>query len=193
MSWLRKRWVIFRNPQAHIEFQGPVYLGPGFSLDMPKGGTFIVAPGVEFRRRFRAEIGPNARIVIGPECFFTYDVIMACSTSIEIGARVSIGQCAYIVDGKHNYRDPNLPLMAQGYEYRPLQLGDDVTILSKCTIVNSIGDHGVVAANAVVAKPVPPYCVVAGVPARVIDYFGPPGAEPPGFIPREASGAPTSG
>src|SRR4051794_1154953 len=66
MSWLRKRWTIFRNPHAHIEFQGPAYLGPGFSLHMPHGGTFIVGPGVEFRRAFRAEIGPKGRIVIGP-------------------------------------------------------------------------------------------------------------------------------
>src|SRR5206468_419297 len=56
MSSIRKRWVIFRNPRARIEFQGPVYLGPRFSLHMPHGGTFIVGPGVEFRRGFRAEL-----------------------------------------------------------------------------------------------------------------------------------------
>src|SRR5205807_3989808 len=69
MSWLRKRWVLFRNPHAHIEFRGAVYLGPGFSLDMPRGGTLIVGPGVEFRRRFRAEFGSaTTRITIGGGC-----------------------------------------------------------------------------------------------------------------------------
>jgi acetyltransferase-like isoleucine patch superfamily enzyme len=179
MSWLRKRWVIFRNPQAHIEFNGPVYLGPGFSLHMPEGGSFVVGPGVEFRRGFRAEIGPEGRIAIGPACYFTYDVILSCHTSIEIGARVGIGQAAYVVDGSHKFRDPTQPLLAQGYSYRPLRLGDDVSIHSKCTIVNSIGDHGVIGANSIVTKPVPPYCLAAGVPARVLDYFGPPGGEPP--------------
>jgi acetyltransferase-like isoleucine patch superfamily enzyme len=193
MSWLRKRWVIFRNPQAHIEFNGPVYLGPGFSLDMPKGGTFIVGPGVEFRRGFRAEIGPNGKIVIGPACYFTYDVIMSCHTLIELGCRVGIGQCAYVVDGSHEFRDPNRPLMAQGYNYRPLTLGDDVSIFSKTTIVNSIGDHSVIASNSIVTKPIPANCVAGGVPARVLEYFGPPGQEPPGLEDRSASNASTSG
>src|SRR5919202_6231687 len=80
MSWLRKRWIIFRNPQAHIEFKGPVYIGPGFSLHMPDGGTFIVGPGVEFRRGFRAEIGRNGRIEIGAGSYFTYGPILSCET-----------------------------------------------------------------------------------------------------------------
>src|ERR1700722_873390 len=57
MSWLRRRWVVFRNPHARIEFDATAYLGPGFSLDAPRGGTFVVGPGVEFRRGFRAELG----------------------------------------------------------------------------------------------------------------------------------------
>ena len=57
MSALRKRWVLFRNPQADIRFEGPVYLGPRFSIHAPNGGSFIVGPGVEFRRGFRCELG----------------------------------------------------------------------------------------------------------------------------------------
>lgn len=178
-SWLRKRWVIFRNPHATIRFEGPVYLGPGFSLHMPRGGTFIVGPGVEFRRRFRAELGANGRIVIGAGCYLTYDVIITCDTSIEIGERCGLGQCTYVADGNHRYRDLTLPFLAQGYSYRPITIEDDVQIHSKSTIVNSIGTRSIIGANAVVTKPIPPYCLAAGVPARVIDYFGPPGMEPP--------------
>lgn len=179
MSWLRRRWVLFRNPHAHIEFQGPAYLGPGFSLHMPRGGTFIVGPAVEFRRGFRAEFaGPDSRITIGAGCYLTYDVIIACSTSIEIGERCGIGQSAFLVDGSHRYRDLTRTFLEQGYDYRPIRLEDDVQIHSKCTIINSIQTRSIVAANAVVTKPVPPYCVVGGVPARVLEYFGPPGQEP---------------
>ena len=193
MSWLRKRWVLFRNPRAHIEFQGPVYLGPGFSLHMPEGGTFIVGPGVEFRRGFRAEIGPEGRVVIGPACYLTYDVIITCNTSIEIGARCGIGQCSYVVDGSHRFRDLDRPFLDQGYDYRSIKIEDDAQIHSKCTIINNLGKRAIVAANAVVTDPIPDYCVAAGVPARVIDYFGPPGQEPPELAARSASSAPTSG
>jgi acetyltransferase-like isoleucine patch superfamily enzyme len=187
MSWLRKRWVIFRNPHAHIEFQGPVYLGPRFNIHAPEGGTFIVGPGVEFRRGFRAELGPEGRIAIGALCAFTYDAVLSCHTSIEIGARCLIAQDAYIVDGNHRFRDLTQPLLAQGYDYRPIEIGDDVLIHSKCTVVNSIGDRAIIGANAVVTRSIPACCVAGGVPARVIDYFGPAGQEPPELVARAAA------
>jgi acetyltransferase-like isoleucine patch superfamily enzyme len=178
MSWLRKRWVLLRNPQADIRFLGPVYLGPGFSLHMPGGGTFIVGAGVEFRRGFRAEVGPNGRIVIGAGSYLTYDVILTCSTTVEIGERCGLAQGTFVADGNHRYRDLDKPFLAQGYDFRPIRIEDDVQIHSKCTIVNSIGTRSVIGANAVVSRPIPAYCMAAGVPARPLEYFGPAGQEP---------------
>ncbi|HEY2772089.1 MAG TPA: acyltransferase [Solirubrobacteraceae bacterium] len=180
MSWLRKRWVLFRNPHAHIEFNGPVYLGPRFSLDMPRGGTFIVGPGVEFRRDFRAELADrDARITIGAGCAFTYGVVIQCGTSIDIGEHCVFAQGVMIVDGSHRFRDIEHPTLTQGYEFRPIVVGDHVSAMSKATVIANIGERTFVGAGAVVTRPLPGFCVVAGVPARVIDYFGPPGQEPP--------------
>jgi acetyltransferase-like isoleucine patch superfamily enzyme len=180
MSWLRRRWVLFRNPHAHIEFQGSVYLGPGFSLDMPRGGIFIVGPGVEFRRGFRAEFGgPQARITVGANATFTYDVIIQCSSSVEIGEHVQLGQATLVVDGNHRFRDLSRPMLAQGYDLKPIRLADHVTITTKCTVIADIGERTIVGANSVVSRPLPAFCVAAGAPARVIEYFGPPGQEPP--------------
>lgn len=180
MSWLRKRWVLFRNPHAQIEFRGPVYLGPGFSLDMPRGGTFIVGPAVEFRRGFRAEFANGAaRITIGAHVVFTYDVIVQCSSSIEIGEHCQFGQASLLIDGNHRFRDLDRPMLDQGYDLRPLKLADHAVVTTKCTILADIGERTYVGANSVVARSLPPYCVAAGVPARVIEYFGPPGQEPP--------------
>jgi acetyltransferase-like isoleucine patch superfamily enzyme len=174
MSRLRRRWVLFRNPHADIRFGQNVYLGPGFSLHMPYGGTFVVGDGVEFRRNFRAELaGPDARITIGNGCYFTYDVILACSTSIDIGERCGLGQSTFMADGSHRYRDLSKPFLDQGYDFRPLTIEDDVQVHSKCTIVASIGRRTVLGANAMVTKPLPPYSLAAGVPARVLDSFGP--------------------
>lgn len=179
MSWLRKRWVLFRNPHARIEFQGAVYLGPGFSLDMPRGGTLIVGPGVEFRRRFRAEFGSGTtRITIGAGCAFTYDVLIQCESSIEIGEHCMFAQGASIVDGSHRFRDLELPIAAQGYDLRPIRIADHVAVMSKSTVIADIGRRTFVGAGAVVTRPLPAYCVAVGVPARVVDFFGPPGQEP---------------
>jgi acetyltransferase-like isoleucine patch superfamily enzyme len=194
MSWLRKRWVLFRNPHAHIEFQGPVYLGPGFSLDMPHGGTFIVGPGVQFRRGFRAEFdSASTRITIGGGSAFTYEVVIQCASSIDIGEHCVFGQGALLVDGNHRFRDLTRPMLVQGYDLRPLTLGAGVFVASKGTVIADVGERTIVGANAVVTRPLPPFCVATGVPARVIDYFGPPGQEPPELAERSASSAETSG
>lgn len=173
MSELRKRWTLLRHPHADIRFEGPVYLGPGFSLHIPGPGTFVVGPGVEFRRGFRAEIEGNGRITIGAGSVFTYWVLMQCSTSIDIGERCMFGQSTLVVDGNHRYRDLDVPMLAQGYDYRPIRIANDAVVTTKCTIVNDLGERAFVGANSVVTKPVPAYTVVAGTPAREIDYFGP--------------------
>jgi acetyltransferase-like isoleucine patch superfamily enzyme len=182
MSWLRQRWVILRNPHATIRFEGYSYLAKGFSLHMPDGGTFIAGPGNDFRRGFRAELAhPDTQIKIGAGCVFSYYSVIQCGTSVEIGDRCMFGQSSMIVDGNHRFRDLETPMLAQGYDYTPIIIEDDVTTLTKVTILNRIGTKAVVGANSVVTRPVPPYALVAGVPARVVDYFGPAELAPEGF------------
>lgn len=174
MSALRKWWVRFRNPHATIRFGRHTYLGPGFSLHMPFGGTFETGEMVEFRRNFRAELaGPETRISFGDRCVCTYDVIMQCTTSIDVGRRCQFGQATIVVDGNHRFRDLDRPMLEQGYDFTPIRIEDDATITSKCTIMAGIGTRAFIGAGAVVTKPVPPHVVAAGVPARVIDSFAP--------------------
>jgi acetyltransferase-like isoleucine patch superfamily enzyme len=172
-SALRKRWLLATQPHADIRFDGPVYLGPGFSLHIPDGGSFHVGPGVEFRRGFRAEVSGDGRITIGAGTVFTYDVLMQCSTSIDVGARCLFGQASMVVDGNHRFRDLDRPVLAQGYDFRPIRVEDDVSVMTKCTIIASIGRRAFIGANSVVTRDVPPFTVAAGVPAKVIEDFGP--------------------
>ena len=167
-SALRKRWVILRNPHADVRFDGPVYLGPGFSLFCPEGGTFHVGPHVEFRRGFRAELH-GGTITIGGGTVFTYDVVLQCSSRIDIGERCIFAHAATVVDGNHRFRDLERPVLGQGYDLRPIAIGVDATILAKATVIADVGQRAVVGANAVVTRPVPPFTVAAGTPAQVIE------------------------
>jgi acetyltransferase-like isoleucine patch superfamily enzyme len=179
LSALRKRVLLFGNPHVTIEFQGPVHLGPGFSLHAPEGGTLIVGPNVEFRRGFRLELGGGAVVQIGEDCVFTYDLLVQISTSLVIERGCQLGQNVFIADGNHKFRDHTKHFFHQGYEYRPLVIGEGAAIHSKATILNNIGRQAVIGANAVVTKPIPAWTLAVGMPAKPIEYFGPPGSEPP--------------
>lgn len=178
MSRLRKSWVLLRHPHADIRFGRDVYLGPGFSLDIPANGTFHVGDDVEFRRDFRAEVSGDGRIVIGSHCHFTYSVLMQCSTTIEIGDHCMFGQSTIVIDGQHRFRDLTRPMLDQGYDFTPLKIEDHATVTTKCSIMAGIGTRAFIGANSVVSRPIPPYTVAVGAPARPVDYFGPPGGEP---------------
>jgi len=183
-SWLRKQWVLVRHPHADIRFGRNCYLGPGFSLFMPGEGSFIVGDRVEFRRDFRAEVSGRGRITIGSHTTFTYSVLVQCSTTIDIGERCQFGQTTILLDGQHRFRDITRPMLEQGYDFNPLTIEDEAVITSKCTVMADIGRRAFVGANAVVTRPVPPYTVAVGAPAKPIEYFGPPGEEPAELLSR---------
>lgn len=62
----------------------------------------------------------------------------------------------------------------QGFEERKpyVEIGNDVWICQDVIIIGGvkIGDGAVVGAGAIVTKDVPPYAIVAGVPAKIIKY-----------------------
>jgi hypothetical protein len=166
-SRLRALWARLSNPRADIRFGHGCYLGPGFSIRAPEGGTFVAGDYSSFRRRFRAELaGPDSQVTIGDGCYFTYDVYFDCQGAIEVGDRVGLAQGNYVGDGGGR-----------------LRLADDVQVHSKVTITADLGERVIVGANAAITEPAPPFTVIGGVPARVLDYYGPPGGEPAGWRP----------
>jgi virginiamycin A acetyltransferase len=111
----------------------------------------------------------------------------------SIGRFTSIGPGVYLAPGNHNYNQTTsrgLPAVARhlglaldkeiniriSTERETVQklakVGSDVWIGGRVTLLNGVvvGDGAVIASNSVVTKDVPPYSIVAGVPARVIKY-----------------------
>lgn len=174
----RKLAIAATHRHCHVEFQGPVRLGPGFWLDIPDGGSFVVGPGVDFRRGFVCEISGNGRVTIGGGSTFTYNCIIQCTTTIEIGEGCTFAEGVLLVDGSHRFRDPAQHLNAQGYDYRPLRIGAGASVMAKSTVLNDVGEGAFIGAGSVVTKPIPAHCLAVGAPARVVEYFGPPDQRP---------------
>lgn len=84
---------------------------------------------------------------------------------ITIGDNVSVSQEVIILTGDHDISLPDF-----GGRNRPVVIEDYAFIGTRAMILPgvTIGRGAVVAAGAVVSKDVPPFAVVAGVPAKVV-------------------------
>lgn len=88
-----------------------------------------------------------------------------CFKGITIGEGVAISEEVVIRDSD------NHSILSDGYEMsKPIVIGDHVWIGFRAAILKgvSIGNGSIVAAGAIVTKDVPPNCLVAGVPAKII-------------------------
>lgn len=94
---------------------------------------------------------------------------------VIIGADVLGGQRLSFHSENHNYSDTTLLIRVQGVRRQGIRIEDDCWLGSGAIFLDGVrvGRGSVVAAGSVVTKSVPPYSVVAGVPAKVIRTRGP--------------------
>ncbi len=117
---------------------------------LPKFITLFIFLIYNSKVPYQAEIGKGTHLGYG-------GIGVVIHSKSVIGKNVSIGQQVTIGGGNNKY--PGLPVI------------EDNVRISKGAIVFggiTIGKNSIIGANAVVTKPVPPYSVVAGVPAKII-------------------------
>ena len=113
-------------------------------------------------------------IIIGKDCHIGAFNHITCVNHIEIGDGFVSGKWVTITDNSHG--DSSLQSMTKPVSKREIiskgcvTIGKNVWIGDKATVLPgvAIGEGAIVAANSVVTKDVPEYCVVAGNPARVV-------------------------
>ena len=93
---------------------------------------------------------------------------------ITIGSDVHLGCHVHItsMEGEQVPADSFDTRKPLGINRAPVVIGNHVLICSNAVVVPgvTIGHHAMVAAGAVVTQDVPPYALVAGVPARAVRY-----------------------
>ncbi|MGD0200502.1 MAG: acyltransferase [Bryobacteraceae bacterium] len=111
-------------------------------------------------------LGP-AQVAIGDDVSFGAYLHIWGMGGVTIGNRVMIGSHVAITSLTHDY---TAAAMKGTSIARPIVIEDDVWLGTHCVILPGVcvGRGAVVAAGAVVTEDVPPYTVVAGVPARLL-------------------------
>ncbi len=105
---------------------------------------------------------------------------------VFIGKHVLFGPDAVIMDCDGHPADRRLADIMENKKIAPVTIEDHAWICHRAVIMKgvTVGHHAVVATNAVVTRDVPPHCVVAGNPAKVVRDFSE--SEPRGKLLGEA-------
>ncbi len=94
-----------------------------------------------------------------------------CSIGLAtIGNDALLASGTYVTSGSHQHgiEDVTRPIAEQSGTDERVAIGEGCWIGSHTTIMADVGKGAVVAAGAVVSKPVPDFTIVGGVPARVL-------------------------
>jgi acetyltransferase-like isoleucine patch superfamily enzyme len=139
--------------RVHLSGCGEVVLGEGVSLN----GTVVPIELVTYT---------SGSIAIGNHTFVNYGSSIAARASVKIGSYCHLGQYTFVMDNDQHdvVRHTELP------RSDPVIIEDHVWIGSKAIILPGvrIGRRAVIGAGSIVTKDIPPRCVAAGNPARVL-------------------------
>tara|TARA_B100000965_G_C19588338_1_gene756848 strand:+ start:2109 stop:2657 length:549 start_codon:yes stop_codon:yes gene_type:complete len=112
----------------------------------------------------------SGSLKFGKNSFNGERCVFGCNAKISIGKDVMIAPHVSIRDTDHTFLDRTIPMNQQGFVSQEVIIEDDVWIGQGAVVLKGviIGKGAIIAANAVVTKDVPSYCIVGGIPARVI-------------------------
>src|SRR3989339_4086 len=155
-----KDLIIEDNAEINCLSEQNIVLGNRVTI----GKHAIIRPSNIYGGAIGAGLKVGDHSNIGP---FAY---IGCSGKITIGNNVMISPRVSIYAENHVFEDARIPMKEQGVTQSAVTIEDDCWIASNSIILAgvTIGKGSVIAAGSVVTKSVPPYSVVAGVPAKVI-------------------------
>ena len=167
---LYRRYLARRLLAPQVQLEGMVFLGKRVELLARHGhGRLALGPWcwIGDDNKLRAHEGS---LRLAPKVVMGRDNVVNTYLDIEIGEHTLMGDWIYVCDFDHVYDRLDMPIKKQGLVKTPVRIGADVWVGEKASILrgSDIGAGCVIASQALVKGPVPPFSVVVGTPARVI-------------------------
>lgn len=177
---LKTRWkfltygntVVTLAKSAQINIHGKFHFSERWTPNDPFPSLFFMSENSSFTVRGRFRIYTGSRIYINSGAtldlgsgYINNNLSLSCFERIEIGNGVAIAENVCIRDS-----DNHTVLPRAHVSTKPVKIGNNVWIGMNVTVLKGvhIGEGSIIAAGAVVTGDIPPNCLAAGVPARVI-------------------------
>jgi acetyltransferase-like isoleucine patch superfamily enzyme len=111
------------------------------------------------------EIRTPARLSISKNTIIGHNAVLDARGGLRIGSNVNLSSEVMIWTAQHDHRCADF-----GVIEKPVVLGDYAWLGPRTIVLPgvTVGEGAVVAAGAVVTKDIPPYAIVAGIPAKII-------------------------
>ncbi len=100
-------------------------------------------------------------------------IYAVAGNTVNLGDHILLGPYTYIGGHSYHFDRLDIPISAQGINPRGgTTIEEGAWIGARATLMDgvTVGQGAIVAAGAVVTRDVPPYAIVAGVPAKIIRY-----------------------
>jgi len=150
LSYMGRPLFIYNG--RRISIGNKVRIFPGARLEVHGNGEIILEDGIS--------VGQNLHIISADE-------------RLVVGKDTTISANVFISNVDHDYQVLNLHILRQQYLLKPTAIGENCFIGYGAVIQPGtiLGRQCIIGANSVVKGVFPDFCVIAGVPAKIIKRY----------------------
>ena len=165
---------------ANVKIVNPQYISVGDNVTIGDNCTLIargecgITLGDKVRLNDRVyldtETADRGYIKIESNVYVGTGTTLFGHVGLEIGDHTLLAQNITLTPYSHIFDDPDANIITQGGHMEKVTIGRDCYLgMGVCVMYSgSIGDGSVIGAHSTVVKPIPPFSVAVGTPAKVI-------------------------